>query len=111
MIPQLVKIKQGTTFSLPLRLHPVISGSAMADLTGWTARAQLRRESGDLVDELTATWLDASARILLVSAMAAATAAWPVSRLAFDLAITSPDGALRMASATMAIGVEKAVTK
>jgi hypothetical protein len=103
--------KQGTTFALPLRLHPVVAGVAVADLTGWTARAQVRQVAGPLVSDLGVDWVDRAARLVTLTCPAATTTAWPVARLNIDVELTSPDGQVRINSSTMTINVLARVTQ
>lgn len=103
--------KQGTTFALPLRLHPVVAGVAVADLTGWTARAQVRQANGALVSDLGVDWVSRPQRLVTLTCPAATTAAWPIARLNIDVEVTSPDGAVRLASSTMTIAVMGRVTQ
>ncbi len=103
--------KQGTTFALPLRLHPVVAGVAVADLTGWTARAQVRQANGALVSDLTVDWVDRAERLVSLTCPAGTTAAWPVAKLNVDVELISPDGAVRINSSTMTITVLARVTQ
>lgn len=104
-------VKQGASFSLPIRLHPVVSGAAVGDLAGWTVTSQLRREDGRIVTDLTAAWLDVGQRMVLLSATPAETASWPTASLEFDVVLTSPDQTVRIPSDTLILTVAKAITK
>lgn len=103
--------KQGTTFALPLRLHPVVAGAAVADLTGWSARAQIRTAAGALVSDLEVVWVDRAARLISLGCPATVTAAWPAGKLNIDVELTAPDGAVRINSSTMTISVLSRVTQ
>lgn len=103
--------KQGTTFALPLRLHPVVAGAAVADLTGWSARSQIRQASGALVSDLNVDWVDRAQRLVTLTCPATVTTAWPVARLNIDIELTSPDGQVRINSSTMIINVLARITQ
>jgi hypothetical protein len=104
-------VKQGASFSLPIRLHPVVAGTAVAELSDWVVTSQLRREDGRIVTDLTAAWIDVGQRVVLLSATPTETASWPTASLELDVVLTSPDQTVRIPSATLILTVAKAITK
>lgn len=64
------------------------------DMTGWTARSQIRRPAPDdaIAWDLECAWLDAAAAHLRVFAAAADQAEWQPGFADIDVAFTSPDG-------------------
>jgi len=90
-----IKARQGATFRLALNWKP---GGVLADLTGYSARMQVRRTA-----ETTTTLLDlqspASGLVLggvgwnvVATATAAAMAAVKAGAAVYDLELTAPDG-------------------
>lgn len=88
-----ITIEQGAGFSLPITFKP---GGVVADLTGSTARLQVRPKVGaaaKLIDLTTANGgisLDGPNGRLTLIMTAAATAALKFSRAVYDLEITPP---------------------
>lgn len=85
---QLRDRKRGDTFSQEIVRR--IAG-APVNLTGFIAAAQLRTQAGLLVFTFAPTLEPLDGRVLL-SALPAETALWPVGRLLFDVEYIEPGG-------------------
>ena len=101
-------IKQGTTFSLPVKVRPFIYNTPVVDLTGWVIKSQLR-QSEKLIDNLLCEFVNISQGLALITAGASMTANWPAVQLSMDIKMTSPDG-ISVVTSTMTLLVEKAIT-
>jgi hypothetical protein len=88
----LVEHKRGDTFDLSGAVDVTLDGQSVEDLTGWTARSQLRTPVGTLVAELDVVWLDASKRLLRLRKSASATLTWVLGEVLIDIELTSPAG-------------------
>ncbi len=86
-----MQFKRGATFdAIFTASNVVVGGVAVTDLTGWTARCQLRTSGDALIEELTATIIDVIARkVRLVSA---GTSAWPKGKAVGDIVFKGPGG-------------------
>jgi hypothetical protein len=105
-----LSIKRGDTFDLvnttPLSMEGP-SGTVI-DFTGWTAAAQLR-ERGELVADLTFSWLDATEGLFRLHS-AESTSAWPLGELLCDIEFTAPDGTV-VSTETFQVRVQAGVTQ
>lgn len=86
------RIKRGATFEAACT-HRDAAGAAV-NLTGWTLTSQVRTQGGRLVGDLTVTLADqvADPGSFTVRAEAAATAAWPLDVLIWDIRFDAPTG-------------------
>lgn len=82
--------KRGDTFDLSGPVTMTSSGSAVSDMTGWTARSQVRRfPSGELLAELDLTWLQFAPPIIRLRAQD--TVHWVPGRVQIDVEFVAPD--------------------
>lgn len=86
--------KIGATLDLVGQL--TLGGQAQ-DMTGWTARSQIRGPGGAF--ELVCVWLDAGAGVLAVRAAPSAQVGWPPGRYGIDVRLESPGGEVLISSA------------
>lgn len=85
--------KRGDTFDRSGPVTVTENGAPLPDLTGWTARCQIRTADGRLIAEPVFTWLDAVAGLCRVHVPnAPGTAAWPIGPALLDIQFTSPGG-------------------
>ncbi|MHA6262481.1 hypothetical protein ACXYMO_04705 [Arenibacterium sp. CAU 1754] len=86
-----MKIKRGDTFTFSGNVSATVNGVPQSDFTGWTATSQLRQKNGNLVADLSVTWLDASAGLVKVE-HAGSTDNWPLGDIDMDIQFTAPGG-------------------
>lgn len=86
----LYNFRQGDTFSLSGTFSATVSGATVTDFTGYTGAAALRTHDGDLVNNLTFTWVNAATGVGTVSY--SDTSNWPLGVLLIDVTLTSGDG-------------------
>ncbi|SPA44597.1 hypothetical protein [Cupriavidus taiwanensis] len=63
---------------------------AVQDFTGYGIESQVRDASGCLVEQLSASWINAAQGLYAI--VSADTTVWPVGRLSFDVQITDLSG-------------------
>jgi hypothetical protein len=85
-----IKFKRGDTFAL---LGSVSEDGAPVNITGWTARAQLRRSSDELVATLVFSIVSGIAGTYQFT-FADSTEAWPLGTLYGDIEFTTVAGAI-----------------
>ena len=83
----------GATFDLSGVVVVVDNGVRILNLTGWTARSQIRTEDGDLIVELSVVFLNAAASLIRAYTNSS-TINWPVGIARMDIVFTSPSGAI-----------------
>ena len=81
----------GDTFEFSGPVQITLNGVAQTDLTGWSAFAQLRDETGGLIADLVVTWLSRTPPVIQV-AYAESTQDWPIGTAYIDLEFHTPDG-------------------
>ena len=86
-----MKFTRGDTFEFSGPVTAKVNGLTVTDLTGWSAKSQVRSERGDLLDDLVVTFLSYSpAAINLASSKS--TEDWPVGTAKIDIEFTNPAG-------------------
>lgn len=84
----MINIKRGDNFEWGGQfLGP---DGAVQDFTGYGIESQVRDARGCLVEQLIASWIDATQGLYAIRS--ADTTVWPVSRLALDVQITDLTG-------------------
>lgn len=102
-------MKRGDTFEVDL-LCTDAAGTAQ-DLTGYTARSQLRFGEDALVELTVTIDPDQTANTGLVAlSYGGATSSWPVGTGLLDLELTDPDGRIE-SSETIELYVAKDITR
>lgn len=82
---------RGDTFEFSGPVTATINGVVTDDFTGYSARSQIRTETGVLLAELTATFLDYQPAILhLISEDP--TTGWTVGKAMIDVQFLTPTG-------------------
>lgn len=106
--------KRGTQFDFGGVVSDVASGE-VADLTGHTFTAQLRRWSGGAIGDLIADLeIDAepeSGTFRVFFSDQDASASWPLGSAAFDIIVTTPGGARLPTRGYVLIDIIKAATQ
>jgi hypothetical protein len=97
---QKVQLKRGDT--LIMNVTATSDTGSVADLTGWTVRAQLR-QGNTLVDTLVYTAVDLPNGRFTLKNGAAGTTGYPVSTLVCDIEYTDPSGVV---ASTETFGVQ-----
>lgn len=97
--------KQGTTFSMPVQLFPVIDDVPVEDLDGYTIKSQLRTSTLRLIETLDVS-TEANSTVVLVGCDD--TTEWPVGPAFLDILLT--DGEVVLTSATMQIRIVDRIT-
>lgn len=87
------KFKRGDSFDLSGPVSVTSNGAVVNDLTGWTARSQVRTfPKGDLLSELQVEWLQLSPPLIRLRAQS--TEQWVPGRAQIDVQFTAPDGSV-----------------
>jgi hypothetical protein len=84
--------KRGDTFDFSGFIEVETPDGVLNDLTGWTAKSQVRTIHDVLVANLEVTWLDIETGKIRVRAQD--TTAWPLCEAEIDIQLTSPGGDL-----------------
>lgn len=100
----MLNFKRGDTFLIEAQLA---DNGIPTDLTNWTIRSQVRRNS-QLIDTLDVTIVDAATGRYTLSS-SGATTAWPIAVLESDIEYTSPNGQI-VSTETYSINCVKDVT-
>lgn len=100
-----LSIPRGASFAVALRIPDAFADGFFAN---HTVTSEMRTVGGALVAPLTATWADATTRILKLEHVD--TAAWPLGLLAFDVVFEDTDGR-RIVSRPRNVAVAREVTK
>lgn len=109
-MPATFTLKRGDTWSQSFAWKQGSASGAPVDLTGCTARLQVRTRADALVLDATAyLTLDGTAGTVAVSVPASATELFPVAKLQFDIELTFPDGTVQ-STETMALKILEDVT-
>lgn len=88
----------------------ILNDGAVMDFTGWGITVQLRTAlTRELVQDLTAVFVDASTGLVSLSATATQSAIWPLELLVMDVRLQSPAGQVTLSN-TEAINVVERVT-
>lgn len=85
-----ITLKRGDTLAVDGVVAQDAGGAV--DLTGYTVRSQVRRQSGDLVSALTVTVTNAALGTFTLVAAAAETRGWAPGRHACDVEYASGGG-------------------
>ena len=85
-----IQLTRGDTFDRGGQFIVSSDGLNITDMTGWVGRSQVRTQTGELVEELTFEWLDATQRLFRL--YSAGTDEWPVGTHIFDIRLTTPEG-------------------
>ena len=101
--------KRGDTFEFSGVIDVKHQGQIVPDLTGWTGKSQLRKQSGELIADLVFAWIDAAQRICNLKHNGS-TADWPICVAQMDIEMTSPDGHI-VSTQTTEINIAKDVTR
>ncbi len=99
--------KRGDTFDVSGQITVTDGGAPLPSLVGWVGRSHLRNITGELIAELTFTWVDASQRLCRIHA--GSTTGWPVGQAELDIELTSPEGHI-VSTETARIKIVKDVT-
>lgn len=99
--------KRGQSFAYA---GQVLNDGVVMDFTGWTIAAQLRTSfRRELVQGLTAAFVNPATGIVSLTATAEQTSAWPLQLLMLDIRLQSPAGQVVL-SDTVMINVAEPVT-
>ena len=109
MINATYTFKRGDTFDFSGVIDVKHKGQLGPDLTGWTGKCQLRKQSGELIADLVFTWIDATQRICNIKHNGS-TAGWAICVAQMDIEMTSPDGHI-VSTKTTEINISKDVTR
>jgi hypothetical protein len=102
--------KPGATFTCIVTLTVFVDDVAVADLTGWTFRSQLRTRAGTLVEELACTLVSGPLRKVRLAS--AGTAGWPErTTLRGDIIATDPTGTVDVPTGTFELPTDEMVTR
>lgn len=99
--------KIGDTFSGSLSLPAGVASEI--DYTDWDVESQIRRQNGDLLADLTCSWIDRAAPIIGVR-FAGSTDDWPAEHVNWDIQFVTPNGD-KASSQTMKIELIEDVTR
>lgn len=108
MINATYTFKRGDTFEFSGVIDVKHQGQLVPDLTGWTGKCQLRKQSGELIADLVFTWI-AAQRICNIKHNGS-TADWAICVAQMDIEMTSPDGHI-VSTQTTEINIAKDVTR
>lgn len=87
-----MQFTRGDTFYFAGPVKAKVNGVETTDLTGWSARSQIRTDKGALVDDLTLVWL-ARAPVAAISIEGSGpTGDWPLGDAVIDIEFTDPSG-------------------
>jgi len=87
-----VGFTRGDTFYYAGPVSAKVNGVDTTDLTGWTARSQIRTDKGVLIDDLVLVWL-AQAPVAAISIEGSGpTVDWPLGDAVIDIEFTDPSG-------------------
>ena len=109
MINAAYKFKRGDTFEFSGVVDVKHQGQLVPDLTGWTGKCQLRKQSGELIADLVFTCIDATQRICNIKHNGSA-ADWAICVAQMDIEMTSPDNHI-VSTQTTEINIAKDVTR
>jgi hypothetical protein len=102
--------KRGATFtSIYTANSLVVDGITVTDLTGWTARCQLRDVQGEIIEELTATIIDPVARKVRLAS--AGTTGWPKGKAQGDVWLIGPGGTPKVPGGTFEFEIGEGPTQ
>lgn len=101
--------KRGQTFELSGEINIVEQGQPVLDLTGWTGRSQIRKPNGELIADLTFTWIDVSKRLCNIK-YEGSTTDWPIGQAKTDILLIKPNGET-VSTKTEFLEIEKEVTR
>ena len=105
-----MQFTRGDTFYFAGPVSAKVNGVVTTDLTGWTARSQIRTDKGVLVDELDLVWL-AQAPIASISIEGSGpTVEWPLGDAVIDIEFTDPSGRI-VSTSKQAIKITLDVTR
>lgn len=83
--------KRGDTFDFTGEVTVrTFDDNTISDLTGWTARSQIRDAGQNLIADLTFTWIDAAQRVCRLQSNGP-TDDWPIIEAYIDIEFKSPD--------------------
>lgn len=99
--------KRGDYFEL---LSIISVDNQLVDLTGWTAKAQLRSANDALIYEFPVSIPDPSNSAVYLTAASAITEGWAIGIMYFDIELVDPDGR-KTSSATYSLEVTKDITR
>jgi hypothetical protein len=83
---------RGDSFSRAGQIEVTEGSTNVSDMTHWTGRCQVRTQSGQLVQQVSFAWLDASQRLFALYATEQETAAWPSGTHNIEIELTTPAG-------------------
>lgn len=86
-----MKFQRGDTFLFSGPVSAKVNGVVTTDLTGWTARSQIRSAGGALIAELDVQWLSYSPAALSLECLDPTTA-WPLGAAKIDVEFTTDTG-------------------
>lgn len=97
--------KRGQTFSYA---GQVLNEGQVTDFTGWSISSQLRTcGRRELVQALTASFLDPSTGLVSLKATAEQTTVWPLDLLMLDIRLQDPAGQVVISDTVMISVVER----
>ncbi len=86
-----MKFPRGDTFLFAGPVSAKVNGVVTTDLTGWTARSQIRTSGGTLIAELDVQWLSYSPAALQLECLDPTTD-WPLGPARIDVQFVTDTG-------------------
>lgn len=104
-----MRFNRGDTFDFAGPVTVKQNGVVIDDLTGWSARSQVRTGAGDLLAELVVEWLTRNPASIRVTC-AESTQLWPGGDGKIDVEFTTPSGAI-VSTKTQTFGIDIDTTR